>query len=73
MTVILEILCYHNVKPNVNIVLNISDNLSVFSLPEIFILLYWKMSVKIVSHPGHGYPRQVESRASGLGCRYLKM
>lgn len=31
-----------------------------------------KMSVKTLSHPGHGYPRRVEPEAAGLVCKCLK-
>lgn len=35
--------------------------------------IFGKMSVKISSHPGHGRSRTVESRATGLDCRSVKM
>lgn len=34
-------------------------------------IYYPKQSVKIISHPGQGYPWKVESRAAVVGCRCL--
>lgn len=48
----------------------------VFVWPKVVILFLFPncvKSLKILNHPGHGYPSRVELRSTRLGCRYLKM